>query len=534
VRDEPSEDRSPRPTLAEEPVAEVDGAPGAAGNATRMGRRQVRGSSLLLVGRILSLVLTTATQIVIVRYLSKTDYGGFAYALALGSAGRTLLSLGQGRLLSRFMSTYEEQRDYNRMFGSMALAAGTIVITSVVTMTVLFVFRDALIAPAVGDSTAVQMVLILAFLAPLEAFDQVFVSLFAVFSRPRAIFFRKYLLTPGLRLVVVVGLVATGSSVTFLAIGYVAAQLIGLFVYLSLLATALRQRGLLKHLHPRRLVMPYRAVFAFSFPLITGELVYLSMNTGGVMLLAFYQSVEEVANYRAVFPAARLNQVIMQVFVTLFLPMAARLHLRGDIDGLRRSYWHTAVFVAVLTFPVFALTGPLAGVTTEVLFGVRYAESAIVLALLSTGYYVNVMLGFNTFTLQVCGRIRYQVWVNVVVAVLNFGLSLALVPHFAAAGVAAANCVTLIVQNVLNQWALRSSLGTAFVERRYLPCYASIVLGAAALWGFRLTLAPGIVVSLIAATVVSLAVLVLSRPVLELGETFPELRKVPLLGRVIG
>lgn len=494
-----------------------------------MGRSHVRGSSLLFVGRLASLLLTTATQVIIVRVLTKEDFGGFAYALALVAAGRTLLSLGQGRLLSQFMSTYQERQDHDRMFGAMFLAAGTIVVTSVLTLTTLFVFRDPLIGSAVDTPIAVQMVLILAFLAPLEAFDQVFVSLFAVFSKPRSIFVRKYVLTPGLRLVVVVVLVVTGSGVSLLATGYVLAQLAGLFIYVALLVKLLRERGLLARLRLRRVILPFREVFAFSFPLITNELVFLSMNTVGVFLLAHYHSLEEVANYRAVFPAARLNQVVFAVFVTLYLPMAARLFAREDTDGLRRSYWQTALFLAVFTFPIFALTGPFAPATTRVLFGERYAESAIVLALLAVGYYFNVMLGFNTFTLQVCGRLRYLVGVNVFAAALNVGLSVILVPRMAAAGVAVANCVTLLVQNLLNQAALRRSIGTSFIDRRYVRGYLVIAGCAAVLWGFQVLVSPGFLLSLGAATVGGAVVLLANRRLLELAETFPELRKVPVL-----
>ena len=54
-------------------------------------------------------------------------------------------------------------------------------------------------------------------------------------------------------------------------------------------------------------------------------------------------SVEfEVANYRVAFGPARLNTAITTSFATLFLPVIARLFARGELDELRRSYWHTA------------------------------------------------------------------------------------------------------------------------------------------------------------------------------------------------
>ena len=524
-------------TAPADPLSAPDGEPDAVGgesarawgtgDARQMRRSHVRGSSLLVVGRIVTLLLTTATQVVVVRALTKDEFGAFAYALALAGAGRTVLSLGQGRLLSRFMAKYEEHRDYDRMYGAVVLAVGTIIVTSLVGLALILLFPGQLLST--HDPATMDVVLILVILAPLEALDQVFISIFAVFSAPGAIFFRKFLFTPALRLGVVLALAFTHSSVEFLAIGYVAAGIVGLVVSVAVLVRVLRERGLLEHMRPRRTRLPFRAVFSFSTPMITGELLQLSLVVGGVLVLAHYQPAAEVASYRAVFNPARLNTAVLGAFVTLFLPMAARLHERRDIDGLRHNYWHTGALVAVLTFPIFTLTGPLAHDLTGLLFGARYSDSAIILALLSIGYYFNTALGFNAYTLQICERIRFLVGVNVFIAALNIGLSLLLVPHYGAVAVAVANLVALVLQNVLNQLALRRTIKTGFIHRSYLQCYLAILVCGAALWIFQWTLRPGLVVGLIAATAASLIVLVASRSAIELGESFPELRRVPVV-----
>ena len=118
---------------------------------------------------------------------------------------------------------------------------------------------------------------------------------------------------------------------------------------------------------------------------------------------------------------------------------------------------------------------------------------------------------------------------NVFIAALNIGLSLLLVPHYGAVAVAVANLVALVLQNVLNQLALRRTIKTGFIHRSYLQCYLAILLCGAALWIFQWTLRPGLVVGLIAATAASLIVLVASRSAIELGESFPELRRVPVV-----
>ena len=72
----------------------------------------------------------------------------------------------------------------------------------------------------------------------------------------------------------------------FLAVGYLLASVAGLLLYVGLLVQVLHERGLWRHFDPRQVILPFRAVFEFSFPLITGELALLSMKVGGVMVLA--------------------------------------------------------------------------------------------------------------------------------------------------------------------------------------------------------------------------------------------------------
>lgn len=501
---------------------------------TAMGRRQLRGSLLLLLGRVASMFFTVATQVVMVRALSKADYGVFAYAFALMAAGRILLSLGQGRLLSRFMSKYDEEQDYPRMFGSMLLAVGTIVVTSTLLLGSMAFFAGPLVGATFDEPNAVDVMLVLFFLAPLEAIDQVFVSLFAVFSKPTAIFFRKYLLTPALRLGVVLVIAATGGTVEQLALGYVLTSAFGILIYTALLVRVFRERGLWHHLRTDGIKFPVKAVFSFSFPTLTSELVFLATHLGTVMVLGATAGARAVAEFRAVLPAARLNQAVYQTFVTLFLPMSARLHTRGDHDGVRETYWQTAHFMAVATFPILVMTTVFAETTTVTLFGDRYAVSAPILAILASGYYVSVSLGFNSYVLQVYGRLRYLMLSNVGVAVASVVLAFALIPRYGAVGAALTNGLTMAGQNLVNEGVLLRTLkrggNVAAYARPYLVVGGMLTL----LVLLQVIFEPGLVPALAMTTLASLAVLRLTRDQIQLTSILPVLRKVPGLRHVTG
>src|SRR5690606_25472126 len=89
-----------------------------------------------------------------------------------------------------------------------------------------------LVSGALLDDPALEpLLLILVFLAPIQALDNLFQSLLAVFVRPKAIFVRRHVLGPLFRLVVVLLLIAADGGARFLAAGYVIAGALGVLLY---------------------------------------------------------------------------------------------------------------------------------------------------------------------------------------------------------------------------------------------------------------------------------------------------------------
>ena len=80
-------------------------------------KKQLRGSTLLLAGRMLSLAVNFVTQVMIVRYLSKSDFGIFSYGLSMVALGEALTTMGLDKGIARFMPIYDERKQYGKLFG---------------------------------------------------------------------------------------------------------------------------------------------------------------------------------------------------------------------------------------------------------------------------------------------------------------------------------------------------------------------------------------------------------------------------------
>jgi O-antigen/teichoic acid export membrane protein len=320
-----------------------------------------------------------------------------------------------------------------------------------------------------------------------------------------------------------------------LAIGYVAAGAVVLAVYALTLVRLLRAHPLVRRARldgeASRIRPPVRELLGFSLPLLSTNLTFTVTTTFGAVLLGHMGTIHQVASFRAVQPVAALNLMVMVAFSTLFTPVAARLHAQGDVSGMRDLYWRTTGWLAVLTLPVLLLSTVFAAPVTTMLFGHRYSSSAPVLAALSVGYYVNASLGFNGTVLQILGATRYVVIGNLATITFAVIVTVALIPPLGALGAAIAASLTVILHNIIKQAGVRRYSPVGLFDRRYTWVYlviGIIVAGMAAL----LPLAPDVPVALAMVSVASVGALFATRQQLQVAATFPELRAVPVLGRL--
>lgn len=497
-------------------------------NAARA-HSHIRGSGLLLSGRVLSIGIKFLIQILIVRHLAMSDYGAWAYALSVVAFLEAFASLSLNRSVARFTAIHHERGEYARFCGTVLLAAGTIVITGLVFAGLLHAFPSRLEALAGQGPLPIELLLVLIFLVPLGALDTLAVSLFATFGQAGAIFFRRYLLSPLLQLTVVLLLLQLDAGILFLAWGYLGAAVVGMGINAWLLAHVFHEQGLAAHFRVRGADIPVREMFSFSLPLLSEDLLAALVRASGVVLLGYHHDAGEVALFYVVIGLAHQTKLVIESFALLYVPAASRLLASDDYEAINDLYWRTAVWIALLSFPIFALCFVAATPLAVLLFGPSYAASGSFLSILAVGGFVEAALGFNRQTLRVLGRIRTIVVVNLAAALCNILLAVLLVPPLGALGAALAMSGTWISNNVFRQVALRrAGIGFHVIDPRYARHYAILAFATGAMAVVLVT--TGNSVALVGTALTAIVIVVIStRDALQIGEVFPALARVPLL-----
>jgi O-antigen/teichoic acid export membrane protein len=330
---------------------------------------------------------------------------------------------------------------------------------------------------------------------------------------------------------VVATIVLRHLGIRSLAYGYVLAQLIIIIPFGALLLRELRRQELLQKLNCIRL--PIREIFSFSVPLMASNIVGMMGTSIPVLLLGYFHPMSTVAYYRVVLPVATLSNMVLDNFMSLYLPTASRLFAKEDIAGVNQLFWQTSLWMTVLAFPVFLTTTCFARPLTIFLYSARYAPSASILAILACGYFFNVTLAFNAVTLKVLGKIRLMVILNIMTTAVIVLFNLALIPHYGAIGAAAGTAAGVITQNLIRQVGLwLGSGGVSFFERQYASFF--LVLGSSALGLYLIHLLTPNNIYLAAALALSASALVLwlVKKHLKITDTFPEVLRLPLVGRL--
>lgn len=485
-----------------------------------------RGSAILLAGRMLSKVINFFIQVAIVRLLTKDDFGAFAYGLAIVGAGEVAVKMGIGLAANRYIPHFYENKQNAHLLGTLAAVALTIIVLSVLGYGALWTLTTLQLA-AIPAGAGGLVVLTLALLAPINAVDQVCVQTLACFSRAKQIFVRKHVVAPLLRLTAVIVAFIADGRVEVLAGAYLAAGLVGVILCIHLVLKELFRQNILP-LSWKEVVVPWRQLTSYGFPLISADLVPIVLTGVTTVVLMNAGGELEVASMRSVAPAAALNFLVAQSFAIMFLPTAARFFAREDQERFGQHHWQTTAIVSVISFPIFALTFGVAPDLVVLLFGYEYASAANVLAVLSIGTYISVAFSFAGQSLRVSNRTGSIFVSNVVLMAVAIGLGVILSGPLGALGAAVAVTIARVAGASIMQGFLVFTACVGPTPRYVVLLWIYLVGGAAIVgligWAWR----PHFVVQLISLAFVSLIVVRIGSHFVDFEATYPELRKLPL------
>jgi len=416
-----------------------------------------RGGILVFAGLFVSHIFTFSRRLIIVRYLSESDYGLFSLGMAIFMFAYAICALGLDDGAQRYIAYYRGKKDEARTKGAV-YSSGVIASVSVVVITLVLIASARPIASLVDKPDLSWVLLMFAFLLPATRFINLVSAYFQGFEMTSA---KAVFSDIGVSVLTLMAVIVAASLNGGL-FGILSAFLAGYFLVVMGLACYLVKRfPLTGSKSPRRSITSQMLRFSvpLAFAAIAGELMtYIDS-----IMLGYFEPARQVGIYNAAVPIYRILPIFLMSAGFIFAPVAARFiaeHKNRELEHL-----YVSVMFLALLYPAGMIS---------LFFGSRYSGAAVPLQILAAGELIQIIVGPNTRAMIAYGKTKLLMVDTFVIAGVNVALNLLLIPRYGINGAAIATSSAMIAMNVTVLVQLYRSFGIhPFVPAFFKPLILS-------------------------------------------------------------
>ncbi len=405
----------------------------------------VKGAGILLIGLILSKILTYGYRVIIARYIGVEGYGIINIALSITSLAMIISLLGSHQGVERFVSYYMSKKNLSKVKGIILSGLKISILTSVFMLAIIFLFSEVISNNFFHNEKLIPILKIFSFGIPLFVISQI---LLATIRSLKKINYFVYIQNIGeglIRLILTIILIYAGYGLFGVSIAYILTFLfsaIVAFIIIQKKITPLFNRKIKSKNMDKR-------ILKFSLPLlISGILITLFAWTDNIML-GYFRPENVVGIYNTSLPTARLINTIPTAFAALFIPILSSLYAKKKINDIKLIYNNTTKWIFIITLPIIIPFIIFRREIIEILFGVEYIGGATSFGILTIGYFLGIFVTANIGVFNSLEKTRINLKCSFIVIILNIILNYILIQKYNLNGAAIATSISIITFSIL-------------------------------------------------------------------------------------
>ncbi|CAD6491117.1 MAG: Polysaccharide biosynthesis protein [Candidatus Argoarchaeum ethanivorans] len=431
-----------------------------------------KGTGIVFIGTMIGMFLGFIGTVIIVRYLTTSEYGLFSLALTVGIiAGISNLGIGEGA--TRYIAYFRGQQASKKISGVIVASVQITVIASVLCSVLVFLSSDAISLAILQNNDLSTILKILSITIPFSVLSGTVISIFRGFGVVNAKVYFNDVFLQILRIsffaaVVFLGLSLIGAVYAYL--GVVVITCAALVVYAVKKVPVLV--GKVRGYEPMR-----KELLLFSLPLFGQGILAIIIISTDKLMLGYFKTAEVVGLYSVASTLANLIPIFLTSLAFIYVPIVSQLYAKNLLDEIRRTYAVLTKWVFSAALPIFLIMFLFPDSVLNILFGARYMQAGIALQLLALGFFTHSFLGPNGMTLMVMGKTRILLVFALIQTIMNVSLNFLLIPPMGIAGAAVASAVSITTINLLASTELYLFSKTHPFTKNYLkPVVISIML----------------------------------------------------------
>ena len=406
-----------------------------------------KGTGIIFIGTIIGMLLGFVGRVIIVRYITQTEYGIYSLAFVIISIFVTISTLGLSEGSTRYIAYFRGKKEEGKVKGIITSSIKIAFIASISLAAISFFISD-FISTSVFHTPALSTPLkIFSIAIPFTVLINVFIAIFRGFDRVDAKVYFQDILRPVLYLLFLIAVVLFGLSF----LGVIFAYLVSIAITCIAFVIYMLKKSPLSIRSGSSVTNPMtKELLFFSVPLLAVSMLIMVMSWTDTLMLGYFKTPDVVGVYNAAQPLAHLLSMTLSSMSFIYIPIISQLYSKNLIAELKRSYIILTKWIFLVTLPIFFVLFLFPDVVLNLLFGSRYIGAAVALQILAFGYFLNICLGFTYNTLLVLGKTKFLMWTLAIGAIINIILNMVLISPMGIIGAAIASAFSLIVTKILS------------------------------------------------------------------------------------
>ena len=438
-------------------------------------QKVAKGSSIVFIGSMLSLIPLFLARIIITRVWTKSDYGLYSLALAILSISMVISTLGLIQGVSRNIAYARGKKEYEKISSLISASIWFSLIAGVLIGSFLFLFSEQISLKIFHEPALITPLKIFAVSVPLISLINIFVSIFRGFDQIKPYVYFQQILLRVLFPIFFIVVVILNLPFVYIFITHT----ISIFITLILLIIySVRKAHTFVFFSLKGITSNVsKELLFFSLPLLLTAILSNLLHITDTLMLGSLQNTAQVGLYNAALPSAHFISFPLAALLMIYIPVFTGLYAKNRYGEMRRNYMILTKWLCSATIPLFAVLFLYPEQSLTFLFGSPYAPSADALRILSLGFMLNNLVGPCGASLIGIGKSRFVMFASLSMVILNFTLNAALIPFFAIIGAAIATMTSSISINIIQSLKLYSLIGAISISKNLVkPLVVSLTI----------------------------------------------------------
>lgn len=439
-----------------------------------------KGTGIIFIGTIIGMLLGFVSRVIIVRYITQSEYGIYSLALVLTSIFVTISRLGLSEGSTRYIAYFRGKKEEGKVKSVISSSIKIALITSIVLSLILYLSSDVISTSIFHSSELSTPLKIFSAAIPFTVLIGILISLFRGFDIVEPNVYFQNILRSVIFILFLIGGILLGLSFLGVLYAYLASIAITCiaFAIYAFKKLPLPTFSLKKEAGAAIAINPMgKELLLFSIPLLAVAMLDMVISWTDTLMLGYFKTPAVVGLYNGALSLAHLIPMALTSMVFIYTPIISQLYPKNLLDEIKRSYAVLTKWVFSVTLPVFLIFIFFPDIVLSFLFGSQYIGAATTLQFLALGFFVHTFLGPNGATLVAMGKTKILMWASTASAVLNVVLNVSLIPLVGITGAAVATASSLALANMILSTKLYFLSGVHPLTKNYLkPIITSITL----------------------------------------------------------